>query len=215
MVFSRVIAVTLLMTNIAAYASGLSSGGKVVHVSTVGDAVIFNIEGNTESNRPSCATSGRFAAHKDSVHVPVILAAFTTEKELANVGGTGACTNWGNAEDVQYVEVCPTSGCSETLTPANITGVSRDNYVNWVGASSASSSDSHFVEWKNQIADPEPCHSRRTRLANEDKELLSLLLAARLADKKVGFYYSTTTTTGSIPGHGSDCQIVNAWLESD
>lgn len=106
MVFSRVIAVTLLMTNIAAYASGLSSGGKVVHVSTVGDAVIFNIEGNTESNRPSCATSGRFAAHKDSVHVPVILAAFTTEKELANVGGTGACTNWSNAEDVQYVEVC-------------------------------------------------------------------------------------------------------------
>ena len=97
--------------------------------------------------------------------------------------------------------------------------ISRNNYVDWIAASSKTSSSSHFIQWQSTLQNPGDCASPngsiRTRLSVEDKELFSLLLAARIANKKVGFYYSTTATSGPVPGHGTQCQITNAWFESE
>jgi hypothetical protein len=91
---------------------GESTGGKIVHVSSVGDETLtFRIAGNTQSNRPACATSGRFAVSKNSAHASVVLTAFSTSRTLANVRGTGLCRLWGNSEDVRWIEVCPLTGC--------------------------------------------------------------------------------------------------------
>lgn len=105
------------------------------------------------------------------------------------------------------------------MSSVSMAEISRYNYVDWVVASSKSSSDSHFIQWKNSLQNPGDCKASngtyRTRISMEDKELFSLLLTAKVAEKKVGFYYNTTSTTGPLPGHGSDCQITNAWLESE
>lgn len=93
------------------------------------------------------------------------------------------------------------------------TEISRNNYVDWVLASAQGTSTSHFVQWKNPINTN--CTTNRTRFTFEDKEIMSLLLSARMSGKKVGFYYNLTATTSSVPGHGSDCQLVNVWLESE
>lgn len=91
--------------------------------------------------------------------------------------------------------------------------ISRNNYVNWVLASAKGTSTSHFVEWENAIN--ANCTRNRTRFSFEDKEIMSLLLSAKMSGKKVGFYYELAATTSSVPGHGSACQIVNVWFESD
>ncbi|WP_390594474.1 hypothetical protein [Simiduia litorea] len=103
----------LFFTSISfcAIADGDSLGGKIIHIASVGEAILFKIGGNTESTRPACATSGRFAVHKDSAHASVVLTAFATSKTLYNVKGSGVCNLWGNSEDVRWVEVCPLSGC--------------------------------------------------------------------------------------------------------
>lgn len=95
--------------------------------------------------------------------------------------------------------------------------VSRNNYVDWVIASSAASSNSHVVQWLNPIHTAcEASSLFRTLLSVNDEAVLSLLLTAKVANKKVGFYYNTTTTLSGVPGHGTPpCEIVNAWLESD
>lgn len=92
-------------------AAGNSKGGKIVHVASVDEALLFTISGNTQSNRPSCASTKRFSVHKDSVHASLVLTAFATGKKLANVRGLGVCNLWSNSEDVRWIEVCPLSGC--------------------------------------------------------------------------------------------------------
>jgi hypothetical protein len=99
----------VLSTNVLA--NGDSRGGTIVHVASVDEAILFSISGNSELNRPSCASTKRFSVHKDSVHASLVLTAFATGKKLANVRGLGTCTLWGNSEDVRWIEVCPLSGC--------------------------------------------------------------------------------------------------------
>ena len=96
----------------SAFAGGNSQGGTIIHVASVGETLLFQIAGNTETNRPACATTKRFSAHKDSIHVAVILTAFSTGKKLASVGGLGTCNLWSNSEDLDWMEVCPANtGC--------------------------------------------------------------------------------------------------------
>lgn len=110
--FSKVSFTFALFTATAnVVASGDSMGGKVVHIASVNDAILLKISGNTESSRPACATSGRFAVHKDSAHASVVLTAFATGKNLYNVKGMGTCNLWMNAEDLRWIEVCPITGC--------------------------------------------------------------------------------------------------------
>lgn len=91
--------------------------------------------------------------------------------------------------------------------------ISRNNHVDWVLASAKGTSTSHFVQWIGPINSV--CNTNRTRFSVDDKEIMSLLLSAKMTGKKVGFYYDLTATTSSVPGHGSDCQLVNVWFESD
>ena len=92
-------------------AAGNSNGGKVAHIASVNDVLLFSIIGNSESNRPACSTTKRFSVRKDSIHVSVIISAFETGRELKNVRGFGSCNLWGNSEDLRWIEVCPISGC--------------------------------------------------------------------------------------------------------
>ncbi|NRF28947.1 hypothetical protein [Vibrio coralliilyticus] len=109
----RLFTFVLLFISFSAVSSGESRGGKVVHIASVDETLLFSISGNSQSNRPSCATSSRFSVHKDSVHAAVVLTAFSTGKELAHVKGLGTCKLWGNSEDIRWVEVCPLSGCTQ------------------------------------------------------------------------------------------------------
>ena len=93
------------------FAAGNSLGGQVAHIASVDDAILFKIVGNSETDRPACATTKRFSVHKDSVHAPLVLMAFATGKTLNNVRGLGTCNLWGNSEDLRYIEICPTRGC--------------------------------------------------------------------------------------------------------
>lgn len=101
----------MLTAGFAAVADGNSNGGTIVHLASVGDYILFRISGNTESDRPPCASTGRFSLQKNSAHASLVLTAFATGKQLANVSGMGTCTNWSNAEDIRWIEVCPLSGC--------------------------------------------------------------------------------------------------------
>ena len=95
--------------------------------------------------------------------------------------------------------------------------ISRNNTVSWVAASTIQSGGSHFVQLKNQLQNPDDCKfgdGYRIRLSVEDKEIFSLLLAAKMSNQKVGFYYNTTTLLPAPSGHGTGCQFTNVWLES-
>ena len=104
------------------------------------------------------------------------------------------------------------------FSPIVLAGISLNNEIKWVEASSKSSSTSHFIQWKNTLANASDCvfgnGNVRTRLSTDDKELFSLLLTAYATKAKVSFYYSTTATSGGVPGHGTGCQITNAWITS-
>ena len=96
--------------------------------------------------------------------------------------------------------------------------ISRNNHVSWIGASSVNNGGSHFVQWQSPLQNPDDCkfaNNYRTRISVEDKEIFSLLLSAKMANKKVGFYYSTETSLPAVSGHGTGCQITNVWLESE
>jgi len=103
-------------------------------------------------------------------------------------------------------------------SPMVLAEISWSNEIKWIAASSKSSSTSHFIEWKNPLQNVGDCvfgnGKVRTRLSFDDKELFSLLLTAFATNKKVSFYYSTTVTSGVVPGHGTGCQLRSVWLES-
>ncbi len=109
-IFYSLIIVFLMSISVSADANTV--GGKIVHVGSVNDVIVFRIKEGADTNRPACASTLRYAVHKDSVHASLILTAFATGKELGTVAGLGTCSLWGNAEDLQFIEICPSSGCS-------------------------------------------------------------------------------------------------------
>jgi len=86
-------------------AEGYSNGVTINHIASVNDSILFGVTGNTFSNRPACASTLRFSVHKDSPHAAVVLTAFAAGKKLGNVRGLGTCTQWGNSEDLKWIEV--------------------------------------------------------------------------------------------------------------
>lgn len=98
--------------------------------------------------------------------------------------------------------------------------VSRNNKVDWIVATSEISGGSNLIQWVNPLQNSGDCvfgtgTKPRTRLSANDKEIFSLLLAAKLADKNVGILYNTTASIPNVPGHGSGCEITSAWIESN
>ncbi|GAA0464013.1 hypothetical protein GCM10009096_00590 [Parasphingorhabdus litoris] len=104
--------ILLFLISISVTADANTVGGKIVHVGSVNETIVFRIVGGTDTNRPACATTLRYAVHKDSVHASLILTAFATGKDLGTVSGLGTCSLWGNAEDLRFIEICPATGCS-------------------------------------------------------------------------------------------------------
>lgn len=108
----RFLVLCLVFLSGVAYSQGTTVGGKIVHVATVNGAILFKISGSSsESNRPACATTGRYAVPEDSGHASAVLMAYSRGDLLGSVRGTGNCTLSGNSEDIEWIEVCPISGC--------------------------------------------------------------------------------------------------------
>ncbi|GAA5446154.1 hypothetical protein Misp06_04363 [Microbulbifer sp. NBRC 101763] len=99
-----------------------------------------------------------------------------------------------------------------------LAGISRHNSVDWVLVSSNKMNKASFVQFKNKLENDEcfmGSNSARIRFSSDDSSLLSLLLTAKAASLKVGFYYNTKTDLPDVTGHGTaECEIVNVWLES-
>ncbi|MEP2103960.1 MAG: hypothetical protein ABJP02_17675 [Parasphingorhabdus sp.] len=108
-IFYSLLIVFLMSISVSADANTV--GGKVVHVGSINEVIVFRIVGGTDTNRPACATTLRYTAHKDSVHASLILTAFATGKELGTVSGLSTCSLLGNAEDLRFIEICPATGC--------------------------------------------------------------------------------------------------------
>lgn len=107
----KLLGIFLITLSFSALSNGKSNGGTIVHLGSINEILLFNVQGNAESDRPSCASTKRFAVHKDSVHAPLILMAFANGKKLGNLRGYGTCTQHSNAEDIQWFELCPINGC--------------------------------------------------------------------------------------------------------
>ncbi len=105
------------------------------------------------------------------------------------------------------------------IVSANLyAGVSRLNSVDWVAVASEHTNNSNFIQVIRPLENDE-CNvgsKARIRFSSDDSALLSLFLSAKTAGKKIGFYYKTSTNLPGMSGHGtSECEIENAWLESD
>lgn len=92
---------------------------------------------------------------------------------------------------------------------------SIDNTISKFIVSSDASSGSHLIQWLDPI--DEACkaanNTYRTRISKLDKDLFSALLSAKMANKKVSFYYAPVALSGSVPGHNSnECMIQNIWF---
>ena len=103
------------------------------------------------------------------------------------------------------------------ISTSAFAGLSWNNYLDWVVVSSNQLNNSNFIQLRTAISD---CVSNssgsRIRFSRDDANLLSLFLAAKIANKKIGFFYNETTTLPIVSGHGlSTCEIRNAWLETD
>lgn len=104
------------------------------------------------------------------------------------------------------------------LSPSTFSEISWNNEIDWIVASSANSSSSHLIEWKNTLQNDSDCtfganNNVRTRFSSSDDELYALLLSAKMAGHQVSFFYKVTTDLESVSGHGSGCEIINAWIE--
>lgn len=95
-------------------------------------------------------------------------------------------------------------------------GISRHNSVEWIAVSSIQAGNDNFVELQNPLENNECLSNNDTRIrfAKEDNNLLALLLAAKTANRKIGFYYKTTSSLTKTSGHGVPaCEFQNVWLE--
>lgn len=95
----------LIFAPLFSHAQGISDGGKITSITSLGDVLIFAIDGNKESHRPDCATTKRFAVHGSSTHVPVIVAAFNGGKKVGNVRGLGSCSQTFDSEDLKWIQI--------------------------------------------------------------------------------------------------------------
>lgn len=104
--------ICLSLVVLPAFSLSSTLGGKVTHIASVNDAILFQVVGGSHFDRPSCASSKRYSVHKDSSHASVILTAFATGKPINQISGKGTCDLWGNSEDMYWVEIChPYNGC--------------------------------------------------------------------------------------------------------
>ena len=102
-------------------------------------------------------------------------------------------------------------------------GISRSNTVQWIALSTDVSTNAlgligSFVEFANDLPDGD-CQTEtgrtRIRIEKEDTAVLSLLLTAKTANLKIGFYYATTTDLPGTGGHGTaECQLQSIWTET-
>lgn len=88
-----------------AQAQGVSDGGRITSITSLGDVLMFSISGNKEVDRPDCATTKKFAVHGSSTHVPVIIAAFNGSKKVGNVRGLGSCSQTLDSEDLKWIQL--------------------------------------------------------------------------------------------------------------
>jgi len=95
----------IVFAPLLSHAQGVSDGGKISSIRSLGNVLTFSLAGNKESDRPSCATTKRFAVHGSSTHAPVIIAAFSTGKKIGNIRGLGSCSQTFDAEDLKWIEV--------------------------------------------------------------------------------------------------------------
>ncbi|TRY28665.1 hypothetical protein [Aliiglaciecola sp. M165] len=107
----KIVLLIALVFSLPAFSQGVSGGGVIVHLGSINEILLFRVSGNTESNRPACAITKRFAVHKDSVHAPLIMMAFANGKKLGSLRGFGTCSQHSNAEDLRWFEICPVTGC--------------------------------------------------------------------------------------------------------
>ncbi|OUS08771.1 hypothetical protein A9Q90_04485 [Gammaproteobacteria bacterium 54_18_T64] len=86
-------------------AQGLSDGGRISSITSLGYVLIFTLSGNKEVDRPDCATTKRFAVQAGSTHVPVIISAFSGGKKVGNVRGLGSCSQSLDSEDLKWIQL--------------------------------------------------------------------------------------------------------------
>ena len=97
--------VVFVLVPLFSQAQGVSDGGKIASITSLGDVLIFTLSGNKEVDRPDCATTKRFALHGSSTHVPVIIAAFNSGKKVGNVRGLGTCSQSLDSEDLKWIQI--------------------------------------------------------------------------------------------------------------
>jgi len=100
-----VFSVVVMLSSLLSHAQGVSDGGKITSITSLGNVLVFAVAGNTESDRPQCASTKRFAVQGDSTHVSVIISAFNNDKKLGNIRGLGSCSQSFDAEDLKWIEV--------------------------------------------------------------------------------------------------------------
>jgi hypothetical protein len=100
-----VLLMVISLSPLFSHAQGVSDGGKIKSIVSLSDVLVFTVTGNTESDRPECASTKRFAVQGDSTHVPVIISAFNNGKKLGSIRGLGSCTQSLDSEDLKWIEV--------------------------------------------------------------------------------------------------------------
>lgn len=87
-----------------------STGGVISHVLVLGGKVFFDMSGS-RSTVPSCATiPGRWVFDASNPSGQAMMSAMLTMEARGvrvAVAGTGACTDWGDTESVNYIEELP------------------------------------------------------------------------------------------------------------
>ena len=97
--------IVVVLCPLFSHAQGVSDGGKITSITSLGDVLVFTVAGNKESDRPKCASTKRFAVQGGSTHVPVIISAFNNAKKLGNIRGLGSCSQFFDSEDMKWIEV--------------------------------------------------------------------------------------------------------------
>ena len=110
---TQLLALSLSFYSIQTMANGHTDGGTIVHVaSTDVGALAFTVKGGIQASpMATCASTGRYAVDAKGPIAPVVLVGFSTGKMLHSVHGKGVCNHISNAEDAEWVAICPFSGC--------------------------------------------------------------------------------------------------------
>ena len=72
------------------------------------NTTFINLTGGTSTDRPACATSGRFALDTSKsagrTTLAILIGAFVSGKTVV-IYGLGTCNTWSDSEDVSFVYV--------------------------------------------------------------------------------------------------------------